>query len=63
MGAAADAVRLRTPRSSIATPAGTFGSMGAQAGTGGARDAPLERHPSLDERFDPAVRIVDYDLS
>jgi GrpB-like predicted nucleotidyltransferase (UPF0157 family) len=21
----------------------------------------LERHPSLDERFDPAVRIVDYD--
>jgi GrpB-like predicted nucleotidyltransferase (UPF0157 family) len=22
---------------------------------------PLERHPSLDDRFDPAVRIVDYD--
>ena len=21
----------------------------------------LERHPSLDDRFDPAVRIVDYD--
>jgi hypothetical protein len=21
----------------------------------------LERHPSLDERYDPAVRIVDYD--
>ncbi len=30
---------------------------------GGARDAALERHPSLDERFDPAVRIVDYDPS
>jgi GrpB-like predicted nucleotidyltransferase (UPF0157 family) len=25
------------------------------------REGPLERHPSLDERFDPAVRIVDYD--
>ncbi|HWI72391.1 MAG TPA: GrpB family protein [Baekduia sp.] len=23
--------------------------------------SPLERHPSLDDRFDPAVRIVDYD--
>jgi GrpB-like predicted nucleotidyltransferase (UPF0157 family) len=23
----------------------------------------LERHPSLDDRFDPAVRIVDYDAS
>jgi GrpB-like predicted nucleotidyltransferase (UPF0157 family) len=22
---------------------------------------PLERHPSLDDRFDPAIRIVDYD--
>ena len=22
--------------------------------------APLERHPSLDDRFDPAIRIVDY---
>jgi GrpB-like predicted nucleotidyltransferase (UPF0157 family) len=21
----------------------------------------LERHPSLDDRFDPAIRIVDYD--
>ena len=30
---------------------------------GGAGDAALERHPSLDERFDPAVRIVDYDPS
>jgi GrpB-like predicted nucleotidyltransferase (UPF0157 family) len=30
---------------------------------GAARDAALERHPSLDERFDPAVRIVDYDPS
>ncbi|MGZ6673642.1 MAG: GrpB family protein, partial [Solirubrobacteraceae bacterium] len=30
---------------------------------GGARDAAPERHPSLDERFDPAVRIVDYDPS
>jgi GrpB-like predicted nucleotidyltransferase (UPF0157 family) len=29
----------------------------------GAGDAALERHPSLDERFDPAVRIVDYDPS
>ena len=24
-------------------------------------DEALERHPSLDDRFDPAVRIVDYD--
>ena len=23
----------------------------------------LERHPSLDERFDPAIRIVPYDPS
>jgi GrpB-like predicted nucleotidyltransferase (UPF0157 family) len=23
--------------------------------------SPLKRHPSLDDRFDPAVRIVDYD--
>jgi GrpB-like predicted nucleotidyltransferase (UPF0157 family) len=23
--------------------------------------APFERHPSLDDRFDPAVRIADYD--
>jgi GrpB-like predicted nucleotidyltransferase (UPF0157 family) len=30
---------------------------------GGAGDAALERHPSLDERFDPAVRIVDHDSS
>jgi GrpB-like predicted nucleotidyltransferase (UPF0157 family) len=30
-------------------------------GAGG--DAALERHPSLDERFDPAVRIVGYDPS
>src|SRR3954447_15219488 len=30
---------------------------------GGAGNAALERHPSLDERFDPAVRIVDYDPS
>jgi GrpB-like predicted nucleotidyltransferase (UPF0157 family) len=30
---------------------------------GAARDGALERHPSLDERFDPAVRIVDYDAS
>jgi GrpB-like predicted nucleotidyltransferase (UPF0157 family) len=30
---------------------------------GGAGDAALERHPSLDERFDPAVRIVDHDPS
>ena len=37
--------------------------MGAQAGTNGARDAALERHSSLDDRFDPAVRIVDYELS
>ena len=37
--------------------------MGAQPGTGAGRDAALERHPSLDERFDPAVRIVDYDPS
>jgi GrpB-like predicted nucleotidyltransferase (UPF0157 family) len=29
----------------------------------GEGDAPLERHPSLDERFDPAVRIVDHDPS
>ena len=29
----------------------------------GGRDAPLERHPSLDERFDPAVRIVAHDPS
>src|SRR3954451_2041537 len=29
----------------------------------GAGDAALERHPSLDERFDPAVRIVDHDPS
>jgi GrpB-like predicted nucleotidyltransferase (UPF0157 family) len=26
-----------------------------------ARGGELERHPSLDDRFDPAVRIVDYD--
>ena len=25
------------------------------------KDEALERHPSLDDRFDPAVRIVDYD--
>ena len=37
--------------------------MGAQPGIGAGRDAALERHPSLDERFDPAVRIVDYDPS
>jgi GrpB-like predicted nucleotidyltransferase (UPF0157 family) len=24
-------------------------------------DGPLERHPSLDDRFDPAVRIVEHD--
>jgi GrpB-like predicted nucleotidyltransferase (UPF0157 family) len=24
-------------------------------------ETPLERHPSLDDRFDPAIRIVDYD--
>src|SRR4051795_2439989 len=24
-------------------------------------EAMLERHPSLDDRFDPAIRIVDYD--
>jgi GrpB-like predicted nucleotidyltransferase (UPF0157 family) len=31
-------------------------------GTDGvAAGAALERHPSLDDRFDPAVRIVDYD--
>jgi hypothetical protein len=23
----------------------------------------LERHPSLDDRFDPAVRIVEYDAA
>jgi GrpB-like predicted nucleotidyltransferase (UPF0157 family) len=23
--------------------------------------APLERHPSLDERFDPAIRVVEHD--
>lgn len=28
--------------------------------TGEASDETLERHPSLDDRFDPAVRIVDY---
>ena len=27
----------------------------------GAADERLVRHPSLDDRFDPAVRIVDYD--
>ena len=26
-----------------------------------ARGGELERHPSLDDRFDPAIRIVDYD--
>jgi len=26
-----------------------------------ARGEELERHPSLDDRFDPAIRIVDYD--
>jgi GrpB-like predicted nucleotidyltransferase (UPF0157 family) len=36
--------------------------MGAQPGIGAGRDAALER-PSLDDRFDPAVRIVDYDPS
>src|SRR2546423_2723994 len=25
------------------------------------QDEAFERHPSLDDRFDPAVRIVDYD--
>jgi hypothetical protein len=25
------------------------------------REGPLERHPSLNDGFDPAVRIVDYD--
>jgi GrpB protein len=30
-------------------------------GVGKAADERLERHPSLDERFDPAVRIVEYD--
>jgi len=29
--------------------------------TGDGAAAGLERHPSLDERFDPAVRILDYD--
>lgn len=36
---------------------GTVSGMGASDGAG--RD--LERHPSLDDRFDPAVRIVEHD--
>jgi GrpB-like predicted nucleotidyltransferase (UPF0157 family) len=35
--------------------------MGSEEATGAPGDQGLERHPSLDDRFDPAVRIVDYD--
>ena len=35
--------------------------MSAQQSRAGASAEGLERHPSLDDRFDPAVRIVDYD--
>jgi GrpB-like predicted nucleotidyltransferase (UPF0157 family) len=35
--------------------------MSAKRPGAGAEEEGLERHPSLDERFDPAVRIVDYD--
>jgi GrpB-like predicted nucleotidyltransferase (UPF0157 family) len=35
--------------------------MSAEWPREGASAEGLERHPSLDERFDPAVRILDYD--
>lgn len=35
--------------------------MSARQPGAGAPQEGLERHPSLDDRFDPAVRIVDYD--
>jgi GrpB-like predicted nucleotidyltransferase (UPF0157 family) len=35
--------------------------MSAERSRAGATAEGLERHPSLDDRFDPAVRIVDYD--
>jgi len=41
---------------------GTVGWMSARQTGDGAPEA-LERHPSLDDRFDPAVRLVDYDPS
>lgn len=35
--------------------------MSAEQSGGRSAAGPLRRHPSLDDRFDPAVRIVDYD--
>jgi GrpB-like predicted nucleotidyltransferase (UPF0157 family) len=35
--------------------------MCAEEPASGAAEEGLEQHPSLDDRFDPAVRIVDYD--
>jgi hypothetical protein len=35
--------------------------MSAEQPRPGAAAEALERHPSLDDRFDPAIRIVDYD--
>jgi hypothetical protein len=43
------------------TRVGTADSMGAERPRDGASPEGSERHPSLDERFDPAVRVVDYD--
>ena len=37
------------------------GSMSSDEGPGTPPGLELKRHPSLDERFDPAVRIVAYD--
>jgi GrpB-like predicted nucleotidyltransferase (UPF0157 family) len=35
--------------------------MSAEEPDSGSAASPLERHPSLDDRFDPAIRIVEYD--
>lgn len=42
---------------------GCAATVGVMKAAGGSPGEALARHPSLDDRFDPAVRIVEYDVA
>jgi GrpB-like predicted nucleotidyltransferase (UPF0157 family) len=49
------------PDATLALVRGTVNGMSAEQPRAGVSGEAPERHPSLDERFEPAVRIVDHD--